>query len=88
MHYFQGSREHRPPPPWGTSMMEPLKIKVLMRFIANVLRAIYILTDKRNATIEFCQVIHMVHKHELHKLTITSTSSKASVCFLFIRHVG
>ena len=37
-----------------------------------------ILTDKRNATIEFCQVPHVVHKHEL---TMTRTLSQASGLF-------
>ena len=35
------------------------------------------MTGKRNATIEFCQVIHVVHKHELHELTMTRNLSKA-----------
>ena len=33
----------------------------------------HILTGKRNAEIEFCRVRHVVHKHELHELTITRT---------------
>ena len=36
---------------------------------------------KRNATIEFCQVKHVVHKHEL---TMTRILSKASGLFEFI----
>ena len=48
----------------------------------------YKLTSKRNATIEFCQVRHVVHKHKLHKhnhkLTMTRTLSKASGLFEFI----
>ena len=43
-----------------------------------------ILTDKRNATIEFCQDRHVVHKHELHELTMTRTLSKASEIFEFL----
>ena len=35
----------------------------------------------RNATIEFCQVIHVIHKHEL---TMTRILSKASGLFEFI----
>ena len=42
------------------------------------------MTGKRNATIEFCQVGHVVHKHELHELTMTRTLSKASGLFEFI----
>ena len=44
----------------------------------------YKLTGKRNVTIEFCQVRHVVHKHELRKLTMTRTLSKASGLFEFI----
>ena len=33
----------------------------------------YILTGKRIATKEFCQVRHVVHKHELDELTLTRT---------------
>ena len=54
-----------------------------------------ILTGRRNAIIEFCQVTcrHVVHKHELHGPIMTRTFSKASelfecIEFLFIRHVG
>ena len=36
-----------------------------------------ILTDKRNATIEFCHVRHVVHKHGLHEVTMTRTLIKA-----------
>ena len=36
----------------------------------------YILTGKRNATVELHQFIHGVHKHELHELTMTRTLSK------------
>ena len=32
---------------------------------------------KRNATIEFCQVRHVDHKHERHELTMPRTLSKA-----------
>ena len=39
---------------------------------------------KRNATIEFCQVRHVVHKHELQELTMTRTLSKPSGLFEFI----
>ena len=39
-----------------------------------------ILTGKRNATIELCHVRHMVHIHELHKVTMTRALSKASGC--------
>ena len=54
---------------------------------------VYILTGKRNDTIQFGQARHVVHKHELHELTMTRTLSKASGLFyffrlLFIRHVG
>ena len=42
------------------------------------------LTDKRNATIEYCLVRHVVHKQELHKLTMTRTFSQASRLFEFI----
>ena len=42
-----------------------------------------ILTGKRNATLVFCQVRHVVHKHELHELTIIRTLSKASELFEF-----
>ena len=41
----------------------------------------HILMGKRNVTIEFCQVKHVVHKHEL---TMTRTLSKASRLFEFI----
>ena len=37
-----------------------------------------------NATKEFCQVTHVVHKHELHELTMPRTLSKASGLFEFI----
>ena len=30
-----------------------------------------ILTGKRNATVKFCHVLHVAHKHELNKLTMT-----------------
>ena len=40
--------------------------------------------DQKNATIEFCQVRHVVHKHELPKLTITRALSKESGLFEFI----
>ena len=40
-----------------------------------------ILTGKRNATLEFCLVKHVVYKHKLHELTITRTLSKASGFF-------
>ena len=43
-----------------------------------------ILTGKRNATIEICHVRYVVHKHELHELTMTRTLSKASGSFEFI----
>ena len=51
-----------------------------------------ILTGKRNAAIEFSQVRHVVHKHELHEITMTRSLSKASGLFdffdfLFIRNV-
>ena len=39
---------------------------------------------KGNATIEFCQVRDVVHKQELHELTVTRTLSKASGLFEFI----
>ena len=39
---------------------------------------------KRNAAIKFCQVRHVVHKHELHELTVNRTLSKASGLFEFI----
>ena len=41
----------------------------------------YILTCKKNAIIELCQVRHVVHKHEL---TMTRTLSKTSGLFEFI----
>ena len=37
-----------------------------------------ILTGKRNATVEFVKLRRVIHKHELHKLTVTRTLSKAS----------
>ena len=37
-----------------------------------------ILMGKRNATIEFCQILDVVHKHKLHELTLARTLSKAS----------
>ena len=43
-----------------------------------------ILTGKRNTTIELCQVRHVVHKHELQKLTMTRILSKASGLYEFI----
>ena len=43
-----------------------------------------ILTGRRNATLEFCPVTHVVYKHKLHELTITRTLSKASGFFEFI----
>ena len=46
-----------------------------------------ILTEKRNATIEFCQVRHAVHKHELHEFIMTRTLSKARWLFEFIDFV-
>ena len=42
---------------------------------------VIIQTDKKNATIDFCQVRHVVHKHEL---TLTRTLSKVSGLFEFI----
>ena len=39
------------------------------------------MTGKRNATIEFCQVRHVVHKH---KLTMTRILRKVSGLFEFI----
>ena len=42
------------------------------------------LTGKINATIQFCQVRHVVHKHELHELTVTRTLSEALGLFEFI----
>ena len=47
-------------------------------------RGLTILTGKRNATIEFRQVRHVVHKHELRELTMTRTLSKASRLYEFI----
>ena len=44
-----------------------------------------ILTGKRNATLGFCQVRHVVHKHELHELTMTRTLNP--VCMLFSVHM-
>ena len=46
-----------------------------------------ILTVKRNATIEICQVIHVVHNQELHELTMTRILCKASELFEFINFV-
>ena len=43
-----------------------------------------ILTGKRKATKQFCQVRHVVYKHKLHKLTMTRNLSKASGLFEFI----
>ena len=49
---------------------------------------------KRKATIEYCQVRHVVHKYELQEFTMARTLSKAAdrgylnYQFLFIRHVG
>ena len=40
-----------------------------------------ILTGKRNATVKFSHVLHVAHKHELHKLTMTRIWSKASGLF-------
>ena len=40
----------------------------------------YILTGKRNATVELCQFIHGVHIHELHEFTMTRTLSKVCGC--------
>ena len=36
-----------------------------------------ILTGKRNPTVKFCHVLHVAHKHELHKLTMTTILSQA-----------
>ena len=38
----------------------------------------------KNSTIEFCQFIYVVHKHDLHEITMTRTLSKASGLFEFI----
>ena len=46
-----------------------------------------ILTRKRNASIECRQVRHVVHKHELHELTL-SKASGLRFEFLFISDVG
>ena len=40
-----------------------------------------ILTGKRNATVKFCHVLHVAHKYELHKLTMTRILSEASGLF-------
>ena len=40
--------------------------------------------SKGNATIELCQVRHVVHKRELHELIMTRTLSKASGLFEFL----
>ena len=40
--------------------------------------------SRKNDTIEFCQVRHVVHKHELHGFTMTRTLSKASGLFELI----
>ena len=37
-----------------------------------------ILPDKRNATVKFCHVLRMAHKHELPKLTMTRSLSQVS----------
>ena len=37
-----------------------------------------ILTDKINDTVNFCHVLHVAHKHELHRLTITRILSQTS----------
>ena len=64
-----------------------IKIRIQLHCMpmANHWYALYIQTGKRNATIEFCQVINAVHKHEL---TMTRTLIKALGLFAFIRHVG
>ena len=41
----------------------------------------YILTDKRNTTVNVCHVLRLAHKHELHKLTMTRILSQASRLF-------
>ena len=38
--------------------------------------------------IEFGQVSQVVHKHELHRLTMTRTLSKAILSIFAFRHVG
>ena len=40
-----------------------------------------ILTGKRNPIVKFCHVLHVAHKHELQKLTMTKILSKASELF-------
>ena len=47
-----------------------------------------ILTGKRNATVKFCHVLHVAHKHELHKLTMPNQNwSQASGLFKFFDSV-
>ena len=46
----------------------------MMNILCEKKSFVSILTGKRNPTIEFCQVINVVHKHEL---TMTRTLSKA-----------
>ena len=51
------------------------------------------LMGKRNATVKFCHVLHVAHKHELQKLTMTRILSQASggyfnLSILFTRYVG
>ena len=50
----------------------------------------YILTGKRNATVNFFHVLHVAHKHELHKFTMTGILCQASgniLSILFTRYV-
>ena len=48
---------------------------------------LYILTGKRNAKVKYCHVLHVAHKHELHKLTMTRILSQASILFQFVDFV-
>ena len=61
-------------------------------FVSIALRVLSILTDKRNATVKMCHVLHVAHKHELHKLTmiriLSQTSGYFNLSILFTRYVG
>ena len=67
-----------------TRTLRLLFILVSHQFNVVAVSCLTILTGKRNATIELCQVRHVIHKHELHELNMTRTLSKASGLFEFI----
>ena len=62
MHYFQGSREHRPPPPWGASSVRPFirRVESLSQLSSDFFKHIWITCIEHSIKLEygFCQDGH------------------------------